>query len=366
MKSYFSLIISVIFLAWAVVSCKEIYENDYIAMSAEYFTFPPEGGIQYLEIVSTTSYTVSQTNVEWCIANMEYGKIAVEVMPNTDIEERSCTFNVTPSFTDEERVITVIQAPAEETVLFLSDTSSMHVFDATGGVYSFSIHSNASWTAEINSDYYTVARDESSMKITITAPINETNDSHNATLTITAGTGEGATIKNIVISQLTKDQSPYYKFVGTWDMYCTSWIYGQETISDGGTHTSCKIVEAVPGESYEIQGLFYQSGTTHTVIPAYFNPESGQMEIEVGEQTSLYIYGIYPVYLMMCNFETNSLLYDKLLTCTISENNDRINLEGFDSGYGWGIFPYMSGSYSRIADLYYAADDDSYFIRSEN
>lgn len=365
MKYNIGLIISVI-LACTLVSCKDIYENDYLSTSSEYCTFPAEGGIQYIEIVSTSDYSVSQPEAEWCTVSLAYGKIAVQAISNSENVERSCKFSITPDFAGGMREITVIQAPAGEIILDLSDTSSVHVFDAMGGNYSLSVRSDVSWTAEMDSEYYTLETEASSMVLTVKAPVNNSDENHDAILTIVAGTGSAAAVRQIAISQLTKSQSPYYRFTGEWDMYCSSWILGQETISDGGTHTSCSIVEVVPGESYEIRGLFYDSGTVYTVIPAYFNPETGRMEIEVGEQTSLFIYGTFPVYLMMCNMDTNSLLYDRLLACTVSEDGNKIEIDGFENGYGWGIFPYMNGGYSRMVDLYYAADDDSYFIRSQN
>lgn len=364
MKSLRILIIISI-LAWGAVSCKDVYQDDYMAISTEHCTFPAEGGTQLIEVVSSGDFTISQADADWCTVAVEHGDISVTVGPNVSESERITAFSITPDYTEDVYTVTVMQAPAGETVLVLSDTSSVHVFDATGGAYRFSVRSNVSWQAVIDSDYYTVKTDESSMEITVEAPVNETGDNHEATLTVTAGSGGNSASVQIAISQLTKAQSPYYQFIGNWDMYCSEWVYGDTRISDGGTYTSCNIVENVPGESYEIQGLFYTTddGVTFTRLPAFFNPDDNTMEIEVGEQCGLYIYGMYPVYFMMCNMSDNSLQYDKLLTCTIADDGNRINVEGFDPGYGWGIFPYMGGSYSRMADLYYAASDDSYFIR---
>lgn len=362
-------IICAIFVAF-LSGCRDIYKDDgYLFLSVSHCLFGPESDKRYLEVTSSGDFEIDYAEIpEWCSLSIDYGDICIAVAPNTGNEIRSfsCLVRLSGNMEISDSLI-VTQAPGTASEIHLSYEEDEYVFDATGGIFCLSIRTNGEWKADLTSDYYSLDVDSNSGTLVVKAPVNETTDSHSDVLSITSCV-EGVTYsESISLKQLTKSESPYYSFVGNWDLYCSQWVLSGEKIT-GGTYTSCQIVEDVVGESYVIKGLFYQSedGEVNTLIPALFNPETKQMEIAVGNEVGLYLYGMFPVYLMMCNLDSGLLMYDKLLVCTSSEDGNRIDIDGFETGYGWGCFLYMSDEYQVLEGMPYAVGNDSYLQRNNS
>lgn len=364
MKCRYGLVIAALVM---LLGCREIYNDDgYLFLSSSRCLFGAEGGVRYLTVTSSGDYEIGAADLPgWCEANKEYGKIRVEVSANELQTSRSVSFPIVLSSNGVIDSVTVVQAPYTASGLELSYDGDEYVFDATGGVFCISVMHAAQWDAELDSDYYSIETDKKAGTVVVTAPVNESQDSHAVTMTVSAVIQGVVHTEEIQLKQLRKSESPYYSFVGRWDMYSSEWVISSEKIKDGGTYTSCDIVEDVIGESYLIKGLFYASedGQVQTVIPAIFNPETGNMEIAVGNEVGLYLYGLFPVYLMMCDLDKGNLMYDKLLVCSSSESGSRIDIEGFEKGYGWGCFLYKSDQYQVLEGMPYAVGEECYMLR---
>ena len=260
----------------------------------------------------------------------------------------------------DKQEIAVHQAFSWETVLLSTTASEEISLDSEGESVLFTVVSNGQWSVTSDADWVSVESDPVSGTVRVGAPRNP--DAHrNATLTVRATKGSATESCKVTVSQISREENPYYQMLGYYGLHAENWYYGREPIGVSGTGTFCTVEEKEYRKSFYIKNLFL----TGTVVEATYDKNSQTMSIELGRLC--YTREISPTvsrfhYLYSINMQGGGF-HNGMLTGRLGEgyNDDAdetrkaILLNGFESPYTTlGIIGYQEQQWLSFGDLYYA------------
>ncbi|MFR8224926.1 MAG: BACON domain-containing protein [Alistipes shahii] len=137
--------------------------------------------------------------------------------------------------------------------------------------------SNGQWSVTSDADWVSVESDPVSGTVRVGAPRNP--DAHrNATLTVRATKGSATESCKVTVSQISREENPYYQMLGYYGLHAENWYYGREPIGVSGTGTFCTVEEKEYRKSFYIKNLFL----TGTVVEATYDKNTQTMSIELG------------------------------------------------------------------------------------
>lgn len=163
-------------------------------------------------------------NEDWFTFEAASESLSVTVEPNHSTESRSGAIVLTsPDGHFEPYRVEVVQEGAEP----LEFTTSVkdHEFDSEGGEICFTVTSNYDWTVGYDADWLTVVNEVSSDRMIVLCQPNESEEQRSAILTMYIGEGEQMQVRDIVISQGTRAENPYFQLLGKWEITAAKWYY---------------------------------------------------------------------------------------------------------------------------------------------
>lgn len=232
MRSFFRVLRCVMIVPFAtfLMSCNKsdstvIYQ---LTLSEGSVVFDMAGGVKELGIIPFPENEPWEAAYDgpsdWFTFEAGQQSLIVTAQPNYDTDSRSGSIILTsPQGNFEQYEVAVYQEAAQD--LEFSTTASDHKFDSEGGEVTYTVSSNYKWTMEYDADWLTVIHYPALEQMVIECRPNESDESRSAILTMSAGYGAQEEIHEIVITQGTRAENPYFKLLGQWEITATKWYY---------------------------------------------------------------------------------------------------------------------------------------------
>lgn len=334
---------------------------DVIVLSRSSVAFAQKGGTTTVAVATPSDWKVSCPD-DWVTLASEEGLLTISAASNTTDNVRNS--KITVETAGDKQEIAVHQAFSWETVLLSTTASEEISLDSEGESVLFTVVSNGQWSVTSDADWVSVESDPVSGTVRVGAPRNP--DAHrNATLTVRATKGSATESCKVTVSQISREENPYYQMLGYYGLHAENWYYGREPIGVSGTGTFCTVEEKEYRKSFYIKNLFL----TGTVVEATYDKNTQTMSIELGRLC--YTREISPTvsrfhYLYSINMQGGGF-HNGMLTGRLGEgyNDDAdetrkaILLNGFESPYTTlGIIGYQEQQWLSFGDLYYATGHD--------
>lgn len=165
--------------------------------------FGPEGGSETLVLTAASGVEVSSNAPDWCTATLSEGKLVIDTKANTTGKHRTAL--VTVKTADAQKTIRVEQNGA---ALETSLKNNLIEFNEKVGEKLVVVETTLTpWTVTVNPEAASwVTLTQSPTSFTVSVPGFLQNTTREATITLTAGTGETASTQTIRITQTGKAQ----------------------------------------------------------------------------------------------------------------------------------------------------------------
>lgn len=161
---------------------------------------------------------------DWFTFEAASESLSVTVDPNYSTESRSGAIILSsPENHFEPYRVEVVQEGAEP--LEFTTTVKDHEFDSEGGEVCFTVTSNYDWTVGYDADWLTVVHEVPSDRMLVLCQPNESEEQRSAILTMYIGEGEQMQVRDVVISQGTRAENPYFQLLGKWEITAAKWYY---------------------------------------------------------------------------------------------------------------------------------------------
>lgn len=161
---------------------------------------------------------------DWFTFEAVSDALLVAVDPNYSTQSRSGAIILSsPENHFEPYRVEVVQEGAEP--LEFTTTVKDHEFDSEGGEICFTVTSNYDWTVGYDADWLTVVHEVPSDRMIVLCQPNESEEQRSAILTMYIGEGEQMQVRDIVISQGTRAENPYFQLLGKWEITAAKWYY---------------------------------------------------------------------------------------------------------------------------------------------
>ena len=247
---------------------------DVIVLSRSSVAFAQKGGTTTVAVATPSDWKVSCAD-DWVTLASEEGLLTISAASNTTDNVRNS--KITVETAGDKQEIAVHQAFSWETVLLSTTASEEISLDSEGESVLFTVVSNGQWSVTSDADWVSVESDPVSGTVRVGAPRNP--DAHrNATLTVRATKGSATESCKVTVSQISREENPYYQMLGYYGLHAENWYYGREPIGVSGTGTFCTVEEKEYRKSFYIKNLFL----TGTVVEATYDKNTQTMSIELG------------------------------------------------------------------------------------
>lgn len=331
---------------------------DVINLSKNSVAFATKGGSTEIAVASPSRWEASCAET-WISLQPGEETLTITVAENPTAEVRESVITVCSA--SDEKTISVYQAFADDPVLLTTSVEESLEFDSEGESITFRVETNGAWSVTSSAGWLTATGHPESSTVELSATKNST-DHRTAEVTITATRGDDTKSCTVAVEQLSRDENPYYRLLGSYGLYAENWYYDSQSLGAAGTGTFCTIEEKEYRKSVLIKDLF----TDGTEIEATYDKHTEQLTLLIGticktQQVSTSVIRLY--YPMTINMNEGSF-YGGTLTGTYGEGyNDvtdqtapAIHLSGFHTGYTtFGLIGYQSMQYLYFSDLYYAS-----------
>ncbi len=344
---------------------------DVLVISQDNVAFPMEGGTATISVAcpsewhSAVSWYSSESGSSWITVTDGEDNVTITVSANETGDSRKAS--VTLESATGKKEITVSQSWIGSVLSLNVNCPENMELDSEGDNFMFSVETNDEWNVKSDASWLTLSTDDKLVKVS--AAIND-GAHREATITVTASAAGDSQSKEIKISQISRDENPYFQMLGRFGLYAERWYYGGNAINAPGIGTYCTIEQKEYGKTFTIKNLFVEG----TEYEASYDKETKQMVLTLGslcltrtfETSQTYYYYLVQPSITNRNFETG-ILYGTLGTATdgIEDNCQAILLDGFDEAYGsLGLIVRvgLSQNMAMLSDVYYA-DGKMYLVR---
>lgn len=353
--------------AFAASSCDDKTKEeiaDVIVLSRNSVAFAPEGGTTTVSVATPSPWNASCPD-SWVTLQPEVGFLTISLDGNATDDVRNS--KITVHTASDEKEISVNQAFSREKVILSTTASNEITFDSEGESFHFSVVTNGAWSVTSDAPWITLDSDPLTGIVRVGAPRN-TGAHRKAVLTVQAVKGTSKTSCEVAVSQISREENSYFKFLGYYGLYAENWYYGNDPIGVSGTGSFCTIEQKEYRKSFYIKDLFIKG----TVVEASYDKASETMTLNLGRLCQTV--AVSPTvdryhYLVAINVETRSFTPGSL-SGTLGEgyNDDAdqmrkaILLSGQPAAYpSLGIVAMQEQQYMFFADLYYATGT-MYFV----
>ncbi|WP_290536155.1 BACON domain-containing protein [Alistipes sp.] len=360
-----------IWALFAAVGCSDKTQEevaDVINLSKRSVAFATEGGSTDIAVACPSQWEAACADT-W--VTLQPGEAVLTIVAEENPAAATRETVVTVKSANDEKTIAVRQAFSDEPVLLATSVEEELSFDSEGESYTFRVETNGTWTATCDADWLTVTCNPESSTVQLIAAKN--SDAHRtAEVTVSATRGDDTKSCPIAVAQISRDENPYYRFLGHYGLHAENWYYGGQLLGVSGTGTYCTVEEKEYRKSVYIKDLF----TDGTVIEATYDKYTQQLTIPLGNicKTQEVSASVTRFYFPMTINMNESSFYSGTLTGTYGEGyNDieekmcpAIHLSGFHDEYpAFGLIGYQSQQYVHFVDLYYATGS-MYFVRMDS
>lgn len=338
---------------------------DVLLISQDNVAFPKEGGTATISVACPSQWHSIVSDGTWITATDGEGKVTITVTANETGDSRKTSVTL-ESATDRKEI--KVSQSWSGAVLTLKVNGPENVeLDSEGEDFMFSVETNDAWDVKSDASWLTI--DKNGNLVNVRAAIND-GAHRDATVTVTASAAGNTQSKEIRISQISREENPYFQMLGRFGLYAERWYIGGNAINVPDIGSYCTIEQKEYGKTFTIKNLFVEG----TEYEATYDKETKQMAITLGSlcltrtfeasQTTYYYYMVQPS-IINRNFETG-IIYGTVGTATNGKTDSQaILLSGFDEAYGsLGLIVRVgnSTSFSMLSDVYYA-DGNMYFVR---
>lgn len=280
---------------------------------------------------------------DWFTFEAVSDALLVAVDPNYSTQSRSGAIILSsPENHFEPYRVEVVQEGAEP--LEFTTTVKDHEFDSEGGEICFTVTSNYDWTVGYDADWLTVVHEVPSDRMIVLCQPNESEEQRSAILTMYIGEGEQMQVLDIVISQGTRAENPYFQLLGKWEITAAKWYYSPNgslnsldyNPSPADYYLIFDIEQGEYGKTYVMSDFLYPG----TSLEIRYDKETGNIVIPFGWTVFSYDTYLYITLVGTSKFSYASLEVDGVP----SEDFSSIALElpavdGFNY-VGFGLWTY--------------------------
>lgn len=280
---------------------------------------------------------------DWFTFEAVSDALLVVVDPNYSTQSRSGAIILSsPENHFEPYRVDVVQEGAEP--LEFTTTVKDHEFDSEGGEICFTVTSNYDWTVGYDADWLTVVHEVPSDRMLVLCQPNESEEQRSAILTMYIGEGEQMQVRDIVISQGTRAENPYFQLLGKWEITAAKWYYSPNgslnsldyNPSPADYYLIFDIEQGEYGKTYVMSDFLYPG----TSLEIRYDKETGNIVIPFGWTVFSYDTYLYITLVGTSKFSYASLEVDGVP----SEDFTSIALdlpavEGFNY-VGFGLWTY--------------------------
>lgn len=280
---------------------------------------------------------------DWFTFEAASDALLVVVDPNYSTQSRSGAIILSsPENHFEPYRVEVVQEGAEP--LEFTTTVKDHEFDSEGGEICFTVTSNYDWTVGYDADWLTVVHEVPSDRMLVLCQPNESEEQRSAILTMYIGEGEQMQVRDIVISQGTRAENPYFQLLGKWEITAAKWYYSPNgslnsldyNPSPADYYLIFDIEQGEYGKTYVMSDFLYPG----TSLEIRYDKETGNIVIPFGWTVFSYDTYLYITLVGTSKFSYASLEVDGVP----SEDFSSIALElpavdGFNY-VGFGLWTY--------------------------
>lgn len=199
-----------------------------LTLSESSVVFDMEGATKVLKVTpfpEDESWEVSCDEPEYWFSYEEMSDgVMITVQPNYSVSSRQSAIVISsPDGRFKPYEVAIYQEAAPE--LAFSTTAEDSFFDSEGGELTYTVKSNSDWTVGYDADWLTVIHEVYNDRMIILCKPNGTDRQRSAILTMYVGHGEQEEIHEIVITQGTRAENPYFKLLGQWEITASKWYY---------------------------------------------------------------------------------------------------------------------------------------------
>lgn len=211
-------------------SCNEgdptiIYQ---LTLSENSVVFNMGGGTKEIDVTPFPENELWEASCDdsqyWFSFVAEQDALSITVQPNYSSSPRFSKVVISsPQGRFKPCELTICQEASHE--LAFATTAEDSFFDSEGGELTFTVKSNSDWTVGYDADWLTVIHEAYNDRMIILCKPNGTDRQRSAILTMYVGHGEQEEIHEIVITQGTRAENPYFKLLGQWEITASKWYY---------------------------------------------------------------------------------------------------------------------------------------------
>ena len=341
---------------------------DVLIISQDEVAFPMEGGTSTISVGCPSEWHSSVSDQSWISSTDSEGKVTITVSANATGDVRRAVVTLESGTMKKE--INVSQSWSGAVLSLKVNVPENIELDSEGDSFLFSVETDAEWKVETNVSWLSTNSNGSLVNVTAAA---NSEGHREATVTVTATVSGKSESKEIKISQISREENPYFQMLGSFGLYAERWYYGGNAINVPGIGSYCTIEQKEYGKTFTIKDLFVDG----TEYEASYDKNTKKMVLTLGSlcltrtfeqsQQTYYYYLVQPN-ITERKFETG-ILYGTVGTATDgkSDNCQAIILDGFDEAYGsLGLIVRVgtSQNMAMLSDVYYA-DGKMYLVRAD-
>ncbi len=353
-----------------IFSCSKITREetaDVLLISQNEVAFPKEGGSATISVACPSEWHSSVSD-SWITAEDEGDCVTITVSANDSGNIKNGT--VTLESNSGKKEITVSQSWSGAVLSLKINGAEELELDSEGEEFIFTVETNDEWEVSSDADWLAIETEGNLVRVSAAANSGEHRE---AKITVTASAGGEETSREMKLSQISREENPYFQMLGSFGLYAERWHYGGKVIDSPGIGTYCTIEQKEYGKTFTIRNLFVEG----TEYEASYDKETKRMVLtlgslcltkEIASLTSTQYWFYYLVQLTEGKFETG-IIYGTAGTATdgTSDNCPAILLSGFDEDYGiLGLIVKImpEGSTNMLGDVWYAAGK-MYLVKAE-
>lgn len=352
-----------------VSACSETTKEeiaDVLIISQDNVAFPMEGGAATISVACPSEWRSTVSDQSWVSTTDNEGKVVITASANGTGDSRRAV--VTLASATSKKEITVSQSWSGAVLSLTVNGPESIELDSEGESFRFSVETEAEWKVETKDSWLEVSIDGPIVEVKAAA-----NDAahRDGSVKVTAEAGGKTESKEIAISQISRDENPYFQMLGKFGLYAERWYIGGNAINVPGIGTYCVIEQKEYGKSFIIKDLFVEG----TQIEAEYDKDTKRMVLTLGSLCLTKTFALsgqtYYYYLVQPNiserkFETG-IIYGTSGTASDGKNDNcqAILLSGFDTAYGalGLIVKVLPGATTAMLNDVYYADGAMYLVR---
>lgn len=224
---------------------------DVLLISQDNVAFPKEGGTATISVACPSQWHSIVSDGTWITATDGEGKVTITVTANETGDSRKTSVTL-ESATDRKEIKVSQSWSGAVLTLKVNGPENMEL-DSEGDSFKFSVETNAEWKVESSAAWLTTSSEENLVSVTAAANSEAHRD---AVVTITATVGGKSEIKEIKVSQISREENPYFQMLGSYGLYAERWYYGGNAINVPGIGSYCTIEQKEYGKTFSIKNLF--------------------------------------------------------------------------------------------------------------